>query len=292
MTKILWTYWHQGWPNAPDVVSLCLKSWLVHNPDWRIEPLDAETVRNHIEMKDVDVDRPDISLQKRSLFIRLELLRRYGGVWADATLYCRKPLDSWLPQHLDTGFFAFRDPGPDRMASSWFLASTPDCPLLVKLSDAFIALFRDYIFVNQDDAATQDLISRLHPYVSQDHQGTLFWTSDFALQYLKALPYFVFHYLFNRLVLTDPEFGRMWAMSRSLPAAGPHRLQAMANGSTAEALAHIESSPAPVHKLNWKSDTTSGYWKQILASLSDQLSKPPKMWPQYRKAIPHPFSGT
>jgi hypothetical protein len=242
-------------------------------------------------MKDVDIARPDISLQKRSLFVRLELLRRYGGVWADATLYCWQPLDSWLPQHLDTGFFAFRDPGPDRMAASWLLASTPDCPLLVKHSDAFIALFRDHVFVNQHDAATQDLISRLHAHFSQDHQGTLFWTSPFALQYLKALPYFIFHYLFNRLVLTDPEFGRMWAMSRSLSAVGSHQLQAMANRPAAEALARIESAPTPIHKLDWRFDTTSGYWKQILAALSDRLSKPPDMWPQYPKVIPQPCSG-
>jgi len=291
VNKVLWTYWHQGWRNAPELVSLCLKSWQVHNPDWRIEPLDAETVLDHIALKDVDVERPDISLQKRSLFIRLELLRRYGGVWADATVFCWQPLDSWLPQHFDSGFFAFHDPAPERMAASWFLASQPDCPLLLKLNDAFIALFRDHVFVNQHDEATQDLITRLHAYFGRDHQGTLFWTSDFALQYLRALPYFVFHYLFNRLALTDPEFGRLWAASRSLRADRPHRLQSLAHKPVANALPQIESAPAPVQKLNWRFDTKSGYWKEILPLLSEQLNKTPDMWPQYPKPVPQPSCG-
>ena len=275
MTKILWTYWHQGWRNAPEVVSLCLKSWAFHNPGWRIEALDAETVREHVAFEEVDVGRPDISMQKRSLLVRLELLRRYGGVWTDATAYCSQPLDSWLPQHFGPGYFAFQNPGPDRMMSSWFLASTPDCPLLVKHSDAFIALFREHVFTNQHDEATQNLIARLHEHFSQDHRGTLFWSSDFALGYLKAHPYFIFHYLFNRLVLTDPDFGRLWSLSHPLPANLPHMLQNSANGTAAEALARMESERAPVHKLDWRLDTTSGYWRQILDALSDRLREPP-----------------
>jgi Capsular polysaccharide synthesis protein len=31
--------------------------------------------------------------------IRIELLRRYGGAWADVTTYCLKPLDDWLSGH-------------------------------------------------------------------------------------------------------------------------------------------------------------------------------------------------
>ncbi|MEO6741115.1 MAG: capsular polysaccharide synthesis protein [Chthoniobacteraceae bacterium] len=274
--KILWTYWHQGWRNAPELVSVCRKSWEVLNPGWRIECLDAETVCDYVGLKDVDVTRPDVSMQKRSLFVRLELLRRYGGVWTDATVYCWQPLDSWLPQHFKNGYFAFRDPGPDRMAASWFMAAERDCPLLVRHSDAFVALFRDHIFSNHDDAATQGLISRLHEHFSMDHRGTLFWTSDFALSYLKALPYFVFHYLFNRLALTNPEFGQLWAASRSLSADGPHLLQAMGSGSAVDALARIESEPSPLHKLNWRYDTASGYWKTVLAALSDRLAGAPE----------------
>jgi len=284
MTNMIWTYWHHGWHNAPGLCSLCLKSWRHHNPGWRIEALDAESIRDHIRLDAVDMDRVDITMQKRSLFVRLELLRRYGGVWADATLYCWQPLDSWLPQHLSKGYFAFRDPGPDRLASNWFLASAPECPLLVKHSDAFVALFRDHFFANQQNASTQDLIKQLHKYFSQDARGTLFWTSDFAIEHLRAYPYFIFHYLFNRLVLTDPEFNALWAATRSLSAEPSHFLQAMAGSPASKALARIEAEPAPIHKLDWRLDTAHGYWKDVLAALAARLNAAPDAWPQYPKA--------
>ncbi len=271
MTKTLWTYWHQGWRNAPEHVSLCLRSWSHHNPGWRIEALDAESVRQFATLDAVDIGRPDISMQKRSLFIRLELLRRHGGVWADATVYCWQPLDSWLPACARTGYFAFRDPGPDRMASSWFIASEPDHPLLVRHADAFISLFRAHIFTNQHNPATHALIAKLLERHGQDHEGTLFWTSDFALSLLKAHPYFIFHYLFNRLVLTDAEFAGLWKTARSLHADGPHLLQALAGGPAEDALARVASDPAPVHKLNWRDDTSSGYWKKVVAALAKRI---------------------
>jgi mannosyltransferase OCH1-like enzyme len=41
---------------------------------------------------------------------RLCLLRTHGGVWVDATVFCRRPLDEWLPEHAASGFFAFANP--------------------------------------------------------------------------------------------------------------------------------------------------------------------------------------
>jgi hypothetical protein len=59
----------------------------------------------------------------------MELLRRHGGVWADATCYCLQPLAEWLPSKLaPAGFFAFDRPAPDRMLASWFLAAQPAWP--------------------------------------------------------------------------------------------------------------------------------------------------------------------
>ena len=39
--------------------------------------------------------------------LRLYLLKKYGGVWVDATNLCRRPLDAWLPSAACEGFFAF-----------------------------------------------------------------------------------------------------------------------------------------------------------------------------------------
>jgi hypothetical protein len=67
--------------------------------------------------------------------LRTELLRRHGGVWADATVYCTRPLDDWLLQVMSqTDFFAFSRPGPDREIASWFLASRPEGLVVTSLA--------------------------------------------------------------------------------------------------------------------------------------------------------------
>ncbi len=65
-----------------------------------------------------------------SNLVRLALLRRYGGIWADATTYCLMPLDAWVHDAAASGFFGFANPGPDRMLSSWFMAAQKDQLLL------------------------------------------------------------------------------------------------------------------------------------------------------------------
>merc|ERR1712194_610421 len=61
--------------------------------------------------------------------IRLVVLSKFGGVWADASTLCPLPLDAWLPYIVgDTRFFAFRNfhYSPEQAnqtypISSWFL---------------------------------------------------------------------------------------------------------------------------------------------------------------------------
>lgn len=50
-----------------------------------------------------------------------------GGVWADATLWCARPLDDWLePSCRTAGFFGYDRPAADRPIATWFLAAAAD----------------------------------------------------------------------------------------------------------------------------------------------------------------------
>ena len=68
------------------------------------------------------------------------MLRQHGGVWADATSFCLRPLDDWLNAAYAAGFFAFRNPAKDRMMANWFIASEPDNALFVALHQALLEL--------------------------------------------------------------------------------------------------------------------------------------------------------
>ena len=61
----------------------------------------------------------------RANVLRMELLARHGGVWVDATCFCVRPLDEWLPAQMSSGFFAFARPARSRLLANWFLAARP-----------------------------------------------------------------------------------------------------------------------------------------------------------------------
>ncbi|KQY79235.1 mannosyltransferase [Ensifer sp. Root142] len=84
------------------------------------------------ELVDVPPHRADRKIQWRADLIRIALLRDYGGVWVDATTFCTKPLDEWLPPLMESGFFAFPDNYPGRTMGISFLAAEPQNYLVSK----------------------------------------------------------------------------------------------------------------------------------------------------------------
>jgi len=88
--RTLWMYWHQGWRHAPDLVTRCAATWRAHNPTWEIRLLDAETIAETVRLPRA-TRALALPLPALSDVTRICLLRKYGGVWADATLWCMRP---------------------------------------------------------------------------------------------------------------------------------------------------------------------------------------------------------
>lgn len=120
MNKIIWICWLQGREQAPYLVKKCIDSWEEKNPNWSIRLLDDKNVSRYIELPDLCGKK--ITCTSFSNILRVYLLKEYGGVWVDATLYCNKPLDDWLDPYMEHGFFAFNKPAPNCPLTTWFLA--------------------------------------------------------------------------------------------------------------------------------------------------------------------------
>ena len=89
---IIWLLWFQGWDNAPEIVLQVRDSWLFHNPDADIRLLDEKTIKNY-----TDYEFPtDAKLQARSDILRIILLKKYGGIWVDATMLCLDSINKWI----------------------------------------------------------------------------------------------------------------------------------------------------------------------------------------------------
>lgn len=272
--RIIWTLWYQGIENAPDLVKQCVDSWRRLNPGYTVNVLDRDSLSDHVEFpREIDLSRKDIPVQKVAALGRLALLKEHGGVWADATVHCCRALDDWLPEYLASGFFAFRNPGADRMMSNWFMASVPGSVILEHLHREFTSFFMNNRFEHLSDKFGKQAIAALSPLLNRNHETTLLWFSEMVTKGLKVYPYFIFHYTFNKVILENRECRDLWSSSPALEADLPHAMQSMNaadhGDSTARALEHISSGISPVYKLNWREDPGNAYWRSVLNRLRE-----------------------
>lgn len=133
MKKVIWMLWNQGWDNAPDISHKCVNSWKYHNPDWDIILLDSNNLLDYIPL---DSELPNLKTNNISLgdIVRLSLMKHHGGIWADSTVFCNKPLCDWLPE----GTFLFSTPMVGRRVASWFMKSEENSYIMDKWHSVMI----------------------------------------------------------------------------------------------------------------------------------------------------------
>lgn len=142
--KNIFIYWEQGWDNAPLVCKYCLESWKKYNKEtWNIIQLEKSNLRKYIDIEKFVPNFWQIPIASRSDILRINLLKKYNGLWVDATLFCTKPLDSWLKKY-DT-FFAFSNPIKGRKIASWFLYSKKPNYIVNRYCDKYNLYWKDKI---------------------------------------------------------------------------------------------------------------------------------------------------
>ncbi len=183
-----------------------------------VRALDNNSLTAHLPQTEVDSILSGTKEQQSiSNLIRLSLLHRHGGVWADATTICMQPLDEWLPAAASSGFFAFRAHAEGRPLSNWFLAATPHHLIVKRLQDASIAY-----------------------WVGRKSRHIYFWT----------------HGLFSDLLKQDPEFKKAWKLVPDISSRhdfhfGPKAAKLLAPAPP-DLASQLARPPSPVFKLTYK----------------------------------------
>lgn len=136
--KIIWIYWAQGWDNATEISKLCLESWICHNRLWKVIKLSNHNIRDYLNIDEIT----DNFFDKKPLsctcdLLNINLLAKWGGVWVDATVFCCKPLDSWLNSHTETGLFMHKRIKQDMLIDTWFIACTQNNYTIKKWCDVY-----------------------------------------------------------------------------------------------------------------------------------------------------------
>ncbi len=251
--KIIWVMWWQGYETSPAIVKRCIRSWVKKNPDWELVFLDKDSVKEYLTLDYIVNFKENVMhLQHLADVIRINLLAKYGGVWVDATCFCCKPLNEWLDRYIKSGFFAFSNPGRDRLIANWFLAADRESYIACQLADSV----NKYWSINVLTPANKIVAKKLIELISYDYRITSIWFSWVFFKHLKVYPYFCFHYKFNQAYCKNKVFRRNWDSSEKFCADGPLILKRLRkiddNDSLQSFFNEIDNIDFPVYKLNWR----------------------------------------
>lgn len=91
----IFTFWNDG-NNLPILVSKCIASWVFQNPHHKVILLTDANCGDWV----TDWPKGGVgafeSVQKKSNWVRMSVLRDYGGLWIDASSFATAPLESWI----------------------------------------------------------------------------------------------------------------------------------------------------------------------------------------------------
>jgi hypothetical protein len=227
LPRQVWMYWHDGWDNAPEIAKLCLQSWRQRNPGYEVRALDYAALGAVFD--DPPVHKGASKLSGFANRVRLRLLRTHGGIWADATNFCTRPVDGWIHDRVAPAhFFAFVLPNAERPIATWFLAASPRAPLM---------------------AAWEEMVSLYFERIEAEER--------------KVHAYFYMPYLFEFTVFRSAQLRAQWDAMPKVPVAETGRVAQIAGlqktGSPAAALSPAQReriaaalAAAPMQKLTWK----------------------------------------
>lgn len=103
--KIIWTAWLQGFNDMPQIVKKCIESLKKNSNGYEVKVITLKNIHEYIEVNPKiysEFKKGNIKSAHFTDYIRMKLLRDYGGIWQDATHFMIKPLDNkiWNPKLL------------------------------------------------------------------------------------------------------------------------------------------------------------------------------------------------
>ena len=137
--KIIWTFWHDN--NYPLFVKKCFKSWSKHNPTYKINIITNDNFSNYLD-EDINNYKHMDFIQRKSDFIRILLLKKYGGVWIDASILCTGSLDSILDGHKYAGYYldSFTIDKRYPIIENWFIAAEKNNDFINLWAEEFLKI--------------------------------------------------------------------------------------------------------------------------------------------------------
>lgn len=254
LNKVIWTYWYQGYDNAPPVVKPCIEQWKHLNPNWELRFIDKDNIKDYTDDLGIKASALNkIPLAVSSDLFKLQLLIKYGGVWADATTYPLIPLDDWLLDKMQAGYFYFYKPGRDRLISTWFKAAQKGNIMLKMHYEALINYWNNNNFKSIGSKKKTLFESYLYRLTNRNLPLTKLWFTPLYRIVFNIAPYSVTHYMFYNLISKNKHLRDRF---ESMPKISAHLSHVLSKKEVLDAPLDkhikdiIDNKKTPVIKLN------------------------------------------
>lgn len=177
---------HQIWLGSPlpeAYIQLC-ETWKVHHPTWKYILWTDEMVERE-ELRTGSLYKQIRNFGAKSDILRIEIINRYGGLYADTDFYCLKSLDAL---HESRTFYAGIHDHYNFVLPNSIFGAIPNHPILesilaalssAKLTDAMLADPEDLMQLVGPGRFTDHIMQYLRKHEKADRSITIFPSSFF-----------------------------------------------------------------------------------------------------------------
>jgi hypothetical protein len=139
--KTIWLLWFQGWTDVPVLVEKIKKSWIDLNPEWNVVLLSSSNIDKYIDVK---IFKDKMNFNDKTNIIKINILAKYGGIWADSSILCMMPVNLWIYDIIkSTGFWVYHGINYGKGPNLEFIIAIKQSLIIQKLKKTMDAYWTD-----------------------------------------------------------------------------------------------------------------------------------------------------
>lgn len=135
LPKIVWTHWDSD--NPPEHVTKNIERMRKMLPDWQVNFITTDQFLESINQEEIPAGFATLRVEHQADWIRLKLLKRYGGCWIDSGIILNQSINNLYrdcaSQRADLLVFKILGTQSNPkypIAENWFIMAPPGSPMV------------------------------------------------------------------------------------------------------------------------------------------------------------------
>lgn len=174
--KIIWAYWQQTPPSY--FVNGCINNWRFFAYDHEIRFINPSTLNIWLDKDSIPSIFDTLPAYRKADWIRLQLLKKYGGIWIDASTLLTQDL-KWLhdiqknnkSEYVGFYFNGFTAHKDQPIVENWFMAATPNSSFIIDLCTEFnraiLSGEKSYLLALKKENKFDQVIQHIEPKLQE-----------------------------------------------------------------------------------------------------------------------------